>query len=130
MAAIGWAQMNSRNSKIMLATIYIFMSLFYIVVSHTSAIRLIREEGQRLPILAMQEMNIQKNDKILFLYYPKQRFEKYAEVFDLTTFLQRKDWAAFMHYIIKSRNIDVVMESNSYYGYYAIPFVKSKAITS
>jgi len=79
MAAIGWAQMNSRNSKIMLATIYIFMSLFYIIVSHTSAIRLTREEGQRLPIVAMEEMNIQKNDKILFLYYPKKHFKKYYD---------------------------------------------------
>jgi len=79
MAAIGWAQMNSRNSKIMLATIYIFMSLFYIIVSHTSAIRLTRTEGQRLPIIAMKEMNIQKNDKILFLFYPKKHFLKYYD---------------------------------------------------
>jgi hypothetical protein len=77
MAAIGWAQMNSKNSKVMLATIYIFMSLFYIVVSHTSAIRLTRTEGQRLPVVAMQEMNIQKNDKILFMFYPKKHFLKY-----------------------------------------------------
>lgn len=59
-------------------------------------------------------------------YIWRQRFEKHAEVFDLTTFLQRKDWAAFMHYIIKSRNIDIVMESNSYYGYYAIPWLKAE----
>ena len=43
-----------------LATIYIFMTLFYIGISHTSAVRLTRTEGQRLPIVAMQEMNIQK----------------------------------------------------------------------
>ena len=77
MFAIGWAQLNSKSSKIMLATIYIFMSLFYIVVSHTSAIRLTRTEGQRLPVVAMQEMNIQKNDRILFLFYPKTHFTKY-----------------------------------------------------
>ena len=77
MAAIGWAQMNSKSSKVMLATIYIFMSLFYIIVSHTSAVKLTRTEGQRLPIVAMQEMNIQKNDKILFLFYPKKHFLKY-----------------------------------------------------
>ena len=53
------------------------MTLFYIIVSHTSAIRLTRNEGQRLPIVAMQEMNIQKNDKILFLFYPKTHFTKY-----------------------------------------------------
>ena len=79
MFAIGWAQLNSKSTKIMLATIYIFMSLFYIVVSHTSAIKLTRNEGQRLPVVAMQEMNIQENDKILFLYYPKTHFAKYYD---------------------------------------------------
>ncbi|MBR5305084.1 MAG: glycosyltransferase family 39 protein [Candidatus Gastranaerophilales bacterium] len=79
MFAIGWAQLNSKSTKIMLATIYIFMSLFYIIVSHTSAIRLTRNEGQRLPIIAMEEMNIQKNDRILFLFYPKTHFKKYYD---------------------------------------------------
>ncbi|MBQ4646026.1 MAG: glycosyltransferase family 39 protein [Candidatus Gastranaerophilales bacterium] len=79
MAAIGWAQLNSRNSKIMLATIYVFMTLFYIVVSHTSAVRLTRTEGQKLPVVAIQEMEIKKNDKILFLYYPKKHFTRYYD---------------------------------------------------
>ena len=77
MAAIGWAQLNSKSTKITLATIYVFMTLFFIVVSHTSAIRLVRQEGQRLPILAMQKMDIKKQDKILFLFYPKTHFTKY-----------------------------------------------------
>ena len=68
---------KSKNTKITLATFYVFMTLFFIIVSHTSAIRLVREEGQRLPIVAMQDMGIQKNDKILFLYYPKTHFAKY-----------------------------------------------------
>lgn len=79
MAAIGWAQLNSKNTKIMLATVYIFMTLFYIIVSHTSAIRLTRDEGQRLPIIAMEKMDIKQNDKILFLYYPKTHFTKYYD---------------------------------------------------
>ena len=45
--------------------------------ARVSAVKLIRHEGHRLPIVAMQEMNIQKNDKILFLYYPKKYFLKY-----------------------------------------------------
>ena len=80
MAAIGWTQLNSHSHRIMLATIYIFATLFFIVVSHTSAIRLVRQEGQRLPVVAMQEMNIKNNDKILFLYYPKTHFSKYMNV--------------------------------------------------
>jgi len=59
-------------------------------------------------------------------YVWRQKFEKYAEVFDLTSFLHRQDWPAFIHYIIKSRNIDIVMQSNSYFGFYAIPWLKSE----
>ena len=59
-------------------------------------------------------------------YVWRQKFEKYAEVFDLTSFLNRQDWPAFIHYIIKSRNIDFVMQSNSYFGFYVIPWLKSE----
>ncbi len=59
-------------------------------------------------------------------YRWRQKFEKYAEVFDLTTFLNRQDWPAFVHYIIKSRNIDLVMVSNSYFGFYVVPWLKSE----
>ena len=59
-------------------------------------------------------------------YVWRQKFEKYAEVFDLTSFLHRQDWPAFIHYLIKSRNIDIVMDSNSYFGFYAIPWLKSE----
>lgn len=59
-------------------------------------------------------------------YIWRQKFEKYAEIFDLTSFLHRQDWPAFIHYLIKSRNIDVVMQSNSYFGFYVIPWLKSE----
>lgn len=59
-------------------------------------------------------------------YIWRQKFEKHATIFDLTTFLHRKNWVGFMHYIIKSRNIDIVMQSNSYYGYYVLPWLKSE----
>lgn len=59
-------------------------------------------------------------------YIWRQKFEKYATIFDLTTFLHRKNWAAFIHYIIKTRNIDIVMQTNSYYGYYVLPWLKSE----
>ncbi len=59
-------------------------------------------------------------------YIWRQKFEDYAEIFDLTSFLHRKYWAPFIHYIIKTRNINLVMNSNSFYGYYAIPWLKSK----
>lgn len=59
-------------------------------------------------------------------YVWRQKFEKYAEVFDFTSFLNRQDWPAFIHYIMKSRNIDIVFQSNSYFGFYVIPWLKSE----
>ena len=61
------------------AVVLDFMTLSYILVSHTSAIRLTRNEGHRLPVIAMEKMNIQENDKVLFLYYPKTHFTKYFD---------------------------------------------------
>ena len=106
MASIGWATLNSRKARITLATIYIFMSLFYIVVSHTSAVKLTRKEGQRLPVLAMQEMKIQKNDKILFLFYPKRHFLKYYNDDD------------FVAYTINKYNFPEVFDNGTTYDAY------------
>jgi len=58
-------------------------------------------------------------------YVWRQKFEQYATIFDLTSFLHRKDWPAFIHYIMKSRNIDLVFQSQSYFGYYVLPWLKS-----
>lgn len=58
-------------------------------------------------------------------YALRQGIEQYVEeYFDLTSFLKRKDWASFIEYIIRSRRINLVFLSNSYYGYYVLPWLK------
>lgn len=59
-------------------------------------------------------------------YVWRQKFEQYATVFDLTTFLHRKYWPSFLDYLMKSRQIDLVFQSQSYYGYYVLPWLKSQ----
>ncbi len=56
----------------------------------------------------------------------RQEFEKYAEVFDLTTFIDKKYWLAFLNYIIKSRNINFIFNTNSRFGYVTLPYLKGK----
>lgn len=57
----------------------------------------------------------------------RQEFEQYAsQVYDLTTFLERESFITFTDYIMKSRNVDAVVVSNSRYGYYMIPYLKHK----
>lgn len=56
----------------------------------------------------------------------RQEFEKYATVFDLTTFIDRKYWLAFINYTIKSKNINFILNTNSRYGYSILPYLKGK----
>ena len=58
----------------------------------------------------------------------RQEFEKYATVYDLTSFLDQKYWLAFINYIIKKENINLILNSNSKFGYTILPYIKSKYI--
>ncbi len=57
----------------------------------------------------------------------RQEFETYAsEVYDMATFLDRPEYINFTDYIISSRKVDMVVVSNTQYGYYMIPYLKGK----
>lgn len=54
----------------------------------------------------------------------RQYFEEYAEVYDLTTFLDRKYWTSFINYMIEKNNIDIIFNTNSEFGYSILPYLK------
>ena len=56
----------------------------------------------------------------------RRQFEKYATVYDLTTFLDMKDWTSFINYIINKNNIKLIFNSNSEFGYKILPYLKAK----
>ena len=56
----------------------------------------------------------------------RQDFEEYAEVYDMASFIDRINYLEFTDYIISSRKIDLVFISHSEYGYYMVPYLKSK----
>ena len=56
----------------------------------------------------------------------RTKFEKYSTIYDLTTFLEMKDWLSFINYIIYKNNINLVFNSNSQYGYKVLPYIKAK----
>ncbi len=56
----------------------------------------------------------------------RRQFEKYATVYDLTTFLEMKDWIGFINYIINKNNINLIFNSNSEFGYRILPYLKAK----
>ena len=56
----------------------------------------------------------------------RREFEKYATVYDLTTFLDMKDWVCFINYIIERNDINLIFNSNSQFGYKILPYLKAK----
>ncbi len=55
----------------------------------------------------------------------QQKFEKYTdEIFNLPDFLDPAYYAEFVSYYINTRDIDVLLVTNSYRGYYMIPWLK------
>lgn len=56
----------------------------------------------------------------------RDMFEEYAEVYDMSSFTDRINYLSFVDYMISSRKVDLVFVSNSEYGYYMTPYLKSK----
>ncbi len=52
--------------------------------------------------------------------------EATPEIFNLPNFMEAKDYAEFISYYIKSRNVDVLFLSNSYHGYYLTPWLREQ----
>ena len=46
------------------------------------------------------------------------------EIFNLPNFLDPRDYGEFISYYIKSRQVDVLFVSNSYHGYYLVPWLR------
>lgn len=57
----------------------------------------------------------------------QQRFaEHVTDIFNLPNFLSVENWAEFISYYIKSREVDVLFLSNSYYGFYLVPWLRKE----
>lgn len=57
----------------------------------------------------------------------RQRFEDcITDIFDLPSFLDAADYPEFISYFIRSREIDVLFLSNSYDGYYLLPWLRKE----
>lgn len=57
----------------------------------------------------------------------QQRFaEHVTDIFNLPEFLDQQNWAEFISYYIKSREVDVLFLSNSHYGFYLVPWLRKE----
>lgn len=80
-------------------------------------IRLVDKDKYRFTVLSMQPTE----------YAWRQQYSVLCDdVFDLSSFIDRKDWLAFINYIIESRKIDLVLNTNSQSGYAMLPYIRAK----
>lgn len=78
-------------------------------------IKYLKKNGFEITIITTETHN----------YELRQNFEKNVdEFFDLTTFLKKRDWPAFIYHIIRTRDINLIFQCNSMYGYMIIPWLK------
>ena len=56
----------------------------------------------------------------------RQEFDNQAIVYDLTTFLDKKYWLAFVNHIITQYHIDIIFNTNSFVGYSMLPYLKAR----
>ena len=55
----------------------------------------------------------------------RQMFQEHVtDIFELPSFLDIQNYPEFISYFIKSRDIKVILLSNSYYGYYLVPWLR------
>ena len=69
------------------------------------------------------EVTIVSTEPAVHLYI--QEFMQNATVYDLTSFIDQKYWTAFINYIIKKKNINIIMNTNSETGYTMLPYIKT-----
>lgn len=87
--------------------------------------------ADRFNLNLVKKMNKKKFSFTIITTLPSQnewknKFEKYACIYELPTFLDMKDWTGFIDYIIKKNNINLIFNSNSEFGYKILPFFKTK----
>lgn len=56
----------------------------------------------------------------------RQDFEEQVVIYDLTTFLDQKNWLAFINNLIRQYRINLILNTNSLTGYSMIPYLKSR----
>lgn len=55
----------------------------------------------------------------------RQKYEAFSsQIYSLPAFLETRDYCKFIHYIIDTRDISQILVTNSYIGYYMLPWLR------
>lgn len=102
LAIYGLMSFKEKGIKVILGTIYLVVSVFFIVASEYSPVKLVRSEGQNIPVVMLKVLQYKDTDKVVFLYYPKTRFEKYSK--EITQNKNTTDISKYDFTFIKDEN--------------------------
>ncbi len=71
---LSFKQIQLRN---IILFIYFGLSLLYLYYSPESAPKIMRREGNNLPVILIEQSRLKPNDFIILTYYDKDKFERY-----------------------------------------------------
>lgn len=54
----------------------------------------------------------------------RQKIENIADVYDITSFIECKDYISFIKYIMEKNNINMIFNTSSFFGYSILPYLK------
>ena len=73
----GILSFKSNTIKNIILITYFLLSISYLYYSPNSAPKIMRREGNNLPVVLIEKSRLKPNDFIIFTYYDKDKFERY-----------------------------------------------------
>ncbi len=75
--ALGLISFRKKTIKVLLASIFITLNIFYLLTSSDSAPKRTRSEGHLAVIKLLENSRLKNKDFVLLTYYDKDKFERY-----------------------------------------------------
>lgn len=100
---------NNKYIKNSLISIYLILTVGYLIFSPVSAFKIRRAEGHKIPAEMLKRADIKENDMILLEYYPQDRFEKYFDFSNYNVVSINK--GNFPEYMTKNADYNTVYNS-------------------
>lgn len=75
--ALGLSSFRKKTIKVLLASIFITLNIFYLLTSSDSAPKRTRSEGHLAVIKLLENSRLKNKDFVLLTYYDKDKFERY-----------------------------------------------------
>ncbi len=103
--ASGIFNFKYKQAAVIIASIFIMINIFYLIVADNSAPKLHRNEGHRAVVELLRHSRLKTSDYVILTYYGQDRFEKYLD-----------DKTRYNFYSINKYNFNDVLFKDDYYN--------------